>query len=77
MKTFRFTYKYKNTLINLVLTGVDELDALKSFEKYANKFKLPINNKMNINPTSQTNCLLSLLICFMIVCTHTCRLSLN
>lgn len=48
MKTFRFTYKYKNTLINLVLTGVDELDALKSFEKYANKFKLPINNKMNI-----------------------------
>ena len=48
MKTFRFTYKYKNTLINLVLTGVDELDALKSFEKYVNKFKLPINNKMNI-----------------------------
>ena len=48
MKTLRFTYKYKNTLINLVLTGVDELDALKSFEKYANKFKLPINNKMNI-----------------------------
>ena len=48
MKTFRFTYKYKNTLINLVLTGIDELDALKSFEKYANKFKLPINNKMNI-----------------------------
>ena len=48
MKTFRFTYKYKNTLINLILTGIDELDALKSFEQYANKFKLPINNKMNI-----------------------------
>ena len=48
MKTFRFTYKYKNTLINLILKGIDELDALKSFEKYANKFKLPINNKMNI-----------------------------
>ena len=39
MKTFRFTYKYKNTLINLILTGIDELDALKSFEQYANKFK--------------------------------------
>lgn len=48
MKTFRFTYKYKNTLINLILKGIDELDALKSFEQYANKFKLPINNKMNI-----------------------------
>lgn len=48
MKTFRFTYKYKNSLINLILKGIDELDALKSFEQYANKFKLPINNKMNI-----------------------------
>lgn len=48
MKTFRFTYKYKNTLINLILKGIDELDALKSFEQYANKFKLPINNKINI-----------------------------
>ena len=24
------------------------LKSIKSFEKYANKFKLPINNKMNI-----------------------------
>ena len=48
MKTFRFTYKYKNTLINLILKGIDELDALKSFEQYAIKFKLPINNKMKI-----------------------------
>ena len=48
MKTYRFTYKYKNTLINLILTGIDELDALKSFEEYAKKFKLPMNNKMNI-----------------------------
>ena len=48
MKTYRFTYKYKNTLINLILTGIDELDALKSFEEYAKKFKLPMNNKINI-----------------------------
>ena len=39
MKTFRFTYKYKDNLINLILTGKDELDALKEFDKYAKKFK--------------------------------------
>lgn len=48
MKTFRFTYKYKDNLINLILTGKDELDALKEFDKYAKKFKLPMNNKINI-----------------------------
>ena len=48
MKTFRFTYKYKDNLINLILTGKDELDALKEFDKYAKKFKFPMNNKINI-----------------------------
>ena len=48
MKTFRFTYKYKDNLINLILIGKDELDALKEFDKYAKKFKLPMNNKINI-----------------------------
>lgn len=48
MKLFRFTYKYKDSVINLILKGYDQLDAFKEFNIYANKFKLPINNKINI-----------------------------
>ena len=48
MKLFRFTYKYKDSVINLILKGCDQLDAFKEFNIYAKKFKLPINNKINI-----------------------------
>ena len=48
LKKYRFTYKYKECVINLVLYGTDELDAFKEFDKYAKRFKLPIDYKMNI-----------------------------
>lgn len=48
MKKYRFTYKYKDCVINLVLEGTDELDAFKEFNKYAKRFKLPMNYKMNV-----------------------------
>ena len=48
MKTFRFIYKYKNSVINLILNGADQLEAFKEFNKYAKKFKLPLNSNTNI-----------------------------
>lgn len=48
LKKYRFTYKYKECVINLILYGTDELDAFKEFDKYAKRFKLPINYKANI-----------------------------
>ena len=48
LKKYRFTYKYKECVINLILYGTDELDAFKEFDKYAKRFKLPMNYKMNV-----------------------------
>jgi hypothetical protein len=48
IKKYRFTYKYKDCVINLILNGTDQLDAFKEFNKYAKKFKLPLNSNTNI-----------------------------
>jgi len=48
LKKYRFTYKYKECGINIILYGTDELDAFKEFNKYAKRFKLPTDYKMNV-----------------------------
>ena len=48
LKKYRFTYEYKECVINLVLYGTDELDAFKEFNRYAKRFKLPTNYKMHV-----------------------------
>lgn len=47
-KKFKLVYSYKDTKMNLILVGDDELDVLNSFLVIAKKFKMPINSKIHI-----------------------------
>ena len=47
-KKFKLVYSYKDTKMNLILVGDDELDVLNSFLVIAKKFQMPINSEIHI-----------------------------
>ena len=47
-KKYKIRYKYNKVLMNFIVYAKDELDALKQFIYQAERFKLPINDKMNL-----------------------------
>ena len=47
-KKFKFVYIYKDTKMNLILIGDDELEAFNSFLINAKRFKLPLNSEVHI-----------------------------
>ena len=47
-KKYKLVYSYKDTKMNLILFGDDELDVLNSFLVIAKKFQMPINSEIHI-----------------------------
>ena len=48
-KKFKIRYRYKNKDMNFVFYATDQLDALKQLIYQAERFKLPLNQYINLH----------------------------